>query len=323
MGVSFVANELTFEKPLQELQKKIEELRQFSKESGIDFSEEIAKLESKAISLASNIYDDLNPWQRTQLARHSDRPTTLDYIKGMCTHFIELHGDRAFGDDMAIVAGIAKIDGIPVTVIGHQKGHDTKENIARRFGMAQPEGYRKALRLMKQAEKFKRPVVCLIDTSGAYPGIASEERGIGEAIARNLIEMAGLRTPIVSVVTGEGGSGGALALGVADRVYMLENAIYGVISPEGAAALLWKDSGLAQRAAETMKITAQHIHSFGVIDGVISEPQGGAHKNADATIAAVKETVLSALRELTELPTDVLVEQRYQKYKNMGHYAEV
>jgi acetyl-CoA carboxylase carboxyl transferase subunit alpha len=312
-----------FEKPLFELQKKIEELRKFSEQSGLDFSEEINKLEAKARQLAENIYEELNPWQRTQIARHSDRPTTLNYIKGMCTHFMELHGDRSFGDDLAIVGGIGKIDGIPVTVIGHQKGHDTKENIARRFGMPQPEGYRKALRLMKQAEKFKRPVLCFIDTPGAYPGIASEERGIGEAIARNLIEMAGLRTPIICVVTGEGGSGGALALGIGDRVYMLENTIYGVISPEGAAALLWKDASQAPRAAETMKITANHIYDFGVIDGVILEPQGGAHKSPEATIAAVKETVLTALRNLMTIPVETLVEQRYQKYKKMGHYAEV
>ncbi|MCX7570673.1 acetyl-CoA carboxylase carboxyltransferase subunit alpha [Tumebacillus sp. DT12] len=318
-----MANELMFEKPLLELQKKIQELRTFSQQSGLDFSEEIDKLEKKAELLASNIYEDLTPWQRTQLARHSERPTTLDYIAGICTHFVELHGDRNFGDDLAIVGGIGKIDGIPVTVIGHQKGHDTKENIARRFGMPQPEGYRKALRLMKQAEKFKRPVICFIDTPGAYPGIASEERGIGEAIARNLIEMAGLRTPIICVVTGEGGSGGALALGVGDRVYMLENSIYGVISPEGAAALLWKDSSLGQRAAETMKITAGHIHSFGVVDGVIPEPQGGAHKDTAETIAAVKETIVAALRELIEIPSDLLVEQRYNKYKQMGHYAEL
>jgi acetyl-CoA carboxylase carboxyl transferase subunit alpha len=318
-----VANELMFEKPLFELQKKIEELRKFSEQSGLDFSEEINKLEAKARQLAENIYEELNPWQRTQIARHSDRPTTLNYIKGMCTHFMELHGDRSFGDDLAIVGGIGKIDGIPVTVIGHQKGHDTKENIARRFGMPQPEGYRKALRLMKQAEKFKRPVLCFIDTPGAYPGIASEERGIGEAIARNLIEMAGLRTPIICVVTGEGGSGGALALGIGDRVYMLENTIYGVISPEGAAALLWKDASQAPRAAETMKITANHIYDFGVIDGVILEPQGGAHKSPEATIAAVKETVLTALRNLMTIPVETLVEQRYQKYKKMGHYAEV
>jgi acetyl-CoA carboxylase carboxyl transferase subunit alpha len=322
MEVLSVANELAFEKPLLELEKKIQELRTLSEQSGLDFSEEIDKLEKKAKQLAAHIYEDLSPWQRTQLARHSDRPTTLDYINGICTHFVELHGDRNFGDDLAIVGGIGKIEGIPVTVIGHQKGHDTKENIARRFGMPQPEGYRKALRLMKQAEKFKRPVICFIDTPGAYPGIASEERGIGEAIARNLIEMAALRTPIICIVTGEGGSGGALALGVGDRVYMLENAIYGVISPEGAAALLWKDASQAQRAAETMKITAQHIYSFGVIDGVIQEPQGGAHKNPAETIANVKETIVTAMRELMVIPIDVLVEQRYQKYKKIGHYAE-
>ncbi|MBL0386258.1 acetyl-CoA carboxylase carboxyltransferase subunit alpha [Tumebacillus sp. ITR2] len=316
-----MANDLMFEKPLVELTKKIEELRAFSEQSGLDFSEEIRKLEEKAESLAANLYEDLSPWQRTQMARHSERPTTLDYIKGMCTDFLELHGDRAFGDDMAIVAGIAKLDGIPVTIMGHQKGHDTKENIARRWGMAQPEGYRKALRLMKQAEKFGRPVICFIDTSGAYPGIASEERGIGEAIARNLLEMAALRTPIVCVVTGEGGSGGALALGIGDRIYMLENSIYGVISPEGAAALLWKDAGQAQRAAETMKISADHIYEFGVVDGVISEPDGGAHKDQEAAIASVRETVLAALRELLEIPLDVLVEERYQKFKKMGHYT--
>ncbi|TCP53759.1 acetyl-CoA carboxylase carboxyl transferase subunit alpha [Tumebacillus sp. BK434] len=317
-----MANELMFEKPLLELQKKIKELRTFSEQSGLDFSDEIAKLEAKAAQLAGNIYTELTPWQRTQIARHAERPTTLDYINGMCTHFLEMHGDRTYGDDPAIVGGVAKFDGIPVTVIGHQKGKDTKENILRRWGMPLPEGYRKALRLMKQAEKFNRPVICFIDTSGAYPGIESEERGISEAVARNLIEMAGLRTPIICVVTGEGGSGGALALGVGDRVYMLENSIYSVISPEGGAALLWKDSGQAQRAAETFKITAGYIHEFGIIDGVISEPQGGAHKDHAAMIAAVREQISTALHELIKLPKDVLVEQRYQKFKQMGHFAE-
>ncbi|ASS74513.1 acetyl-CoA carboxylase carboxyl transferase subunit alpha [Tumebacillus algifaecis] len=317
-----MANELMFEKPLLELHKKIKELRTFSEQSGLDFSEEIAKLEAKASQLAGNIYTELSPWQRTQIARHAERPTTLDYIRGMCTNFLELHGDRTFGDDPAIVGGVAKFDNIPVTVIGHQKGKDTKENILRRWGMPFPEGYRKALRLMKQAEKFGRPIINFIDTSGAYPGIESEERGISEAVARNLIEMAGLRTPIICVVTGEGGSGGALALGVGDRVYMLENAIYSVISPEAGAALLWKDSGQAQRAAETFKITAGYIHEFGIIDGVIPEPQGGAHKNHAATIAAVREQIAAALHELIKLPGDVLVEQRYQKFKKMGHFAE-
>jgi len=322
MEVASVANDLQFEQPLLELKKKIEELRKFSEQSGLDFTDEIRKLEEKAQGLANNIYGELSAWQRTQIARHADRPTTLDYIRGMCSDFLELHGDRAFGDDMAIVGGIAKLGNMPVTVIGHQKGHDTKENIARRWGMPQPEGYRKALRLMKQAEKFGRPVVCFIDTPGAYPGIASEERGIGEAIARNLIEMAALRTPIVCVITGEGGSGGALALGVGDRVYMLENTVYGVISPEAGAALLWKDASQGQRAAEAFKITASHVYKFGLIDGIIEEPKGGAHKDQAATIAAVKEQVLAALHELLEIPADVLIEQRYQKYKKMGHYAE-
>lgn len=317
-----MANDLMFEKPLLELQKKIEELRTFSQQSGLDFTDEIAKLEQKAKSLATSIYGDLSPWQRTQMARHSERPTTLDYIKGMFTDFVELHGDRNFGDDKAIVGGIAKFNGRPVTVIGHQKGRDTKENIARRWGMPFPEGYRKALRLMKQAEKFGRPVICFIDTPGAYPGMESEERGVSEAIATNLLEMAKLRTPIISVVTGEGGSGGALALGVADRVYMLENSIYGVISPEGAAALLWKDAGQAQRAAETMRITANYIYEFGVVDGVIPEPQGGAHKDLAATVASVKETIATALHNLVDLPHDVLVEQRYQKFRKMGHYVD-
>jgi acetyl-CoA carboxylase carboxyl transferase subunit alpha len=322
MEVASVANDLQFEQPLNELNKKIEELRKFSEQSGLDFSDEIRKLEEKAQSLANNIYEELSSWQRTQIARHAERPTTLDYIKGMCTDFLELHGDRAFADDMAIVGGIAKLGSIPVTVIGHQKGHDTKENIARRWGMPQPEGYRKALRLMKQAEKFKRPVICIIDTPGAYPGIASEERGIGEAIARNLIEMAALRTPIICVVTGEGGSGGALALGVGDRIYMLENTVYGVISPEAGAALLWKDASQAQRAADAFKVTASHVYKFGLIDGIIEEPKGGAHKDTSATIAAVKEQIVTALHELLEIPTDVLLEQRYQKFKKMGHYAE-
>jgi len=316
-----VANDLMHEKPILELQKKIDELRKFSKESGLDFSEEIAKLEGKAKMLADSIYGELSNWQRTQIARHAGRPTTLDYIKGMCSDFLELHGDRQFADDLALVGGIGKLDGINVTLIGHQKGSDTKENIARRWGMPLPEGYRKALRLMKQAEKFKRPVVCFIDTAGAYPGIESEERGMGEAIARNLIEMAALKTPIVCVVTGEGGSGGALALGVGDRIYMLENAVYGVISPEGGAALLWKDASQAPRMAEAFKMAAPNVYEFGIVDGVINEPLGGAHKDPAATIASVKGQIVSALRELMEIPLDVLVEQRYQKFNNMGHYA--
>lgn len=318
-----MAADLHFEKPLTELRAKIEELRKFTEEKGIDFTDEIVKLEQKAIELEQSIYGELTPWNKVQIARHAERPTTLDYIRGIFTDFIELHGDRTFGDDPALVGGIAKLDGIPVTVVGHQKGRDTKENIFRRFGMPEPEGYRKALRLMKQAEKFGRPVICFIDTPGAYPGMAAEERGQSEAIARNLLEMAGLETPVICIVTGEGGSGGALALGVGDRIYMLEHAVYSVISPEGAAALLWKDATQAQRAAETMKITAQDLYAFGIADGIVEEPMGGAHKDPAATIKSVQEQLLSAVRELLLQSTEDLLEIRYQKFKAIGRYQEI
>ncbi|MFC4767784.1 acetyl-CoA carboxylase carboxyltransferase subunit alpha [Effusibacillus consociatus] len=318
-----MAADLQFEKPLTELRNKIEELRKFTEEKGIDFSDEIEKLESKAAELEQSIYGELTPWQKVQIARHPERPTTLDYIRGMFTDFIELHGDRTFGDDPALVGGIGKLEGIPVTILGHQKGRDTKENIYRRFGMPEPEGYRKALRLMRQAEKFGRPVICFIDTSGAYPGVAAEERGQSEAIARNLIEMAGLSVPIVCVVTGEGGSGGALALGVGDRIFMLEHAVYSVISPEGAAALLWKDATQAQRAAETMRITAQDLHRFGIADDVIEEPLGGAQKDPELTISRVKERVVAAIKELLLLPEEELVEARYRKFKAIGEFKEI
>lgn len=318
-----MAADLNFEKPLTELRAKIEELRKFTEEKGIDFTDEIVKLEQKAIDLEQSIYGDLTPWNKVQIARHADRPTTLDYIRGIFTDFIELHGDRTFGDDSALVGGIAKLNGIPVTIVGHQKGRDTKENIFRRFGMPEPEGYRKALRLMKQAEKFGRPVICFIDTPGAYPGMAAEERGQSEAIARNLLEMAGLETPVICIVTGEGGSGGALALGIGDRIYMLEHAVYSVISPEGAAALLWKDATQAQRAAETMKITAQDLLEFGIADGIIEEPMGGAHKDAVVTIQQVKEQITSAVDELMMLPLDELLDKRYRKYNAIGQYQEV
>lgn len=317
-----MAADLQFEKPLTELRAKIAELRSFTEDKGIDFSEEIEKLEKKAVEMEQSIYGELTAWQKVQIARHGDRPTTLDYIKGMCTDFIELHGDRTFGDDPALVGGIALLDGIPVTLLGHQKGRDTKENIYRRFGMPEPEGYRKALRLMKQAEKFRRPVICFIDTPGAYPGMSSEERGQSEAIARNLLEMAGLETPIICVVTGEGGSGGALALGVGDRIYMLEHSVYSVISPEGAAALLWKDATQAKRAAETMRITAQDLANFGIADGVIPEPLGGAQKDAELMVNRVKETLKKAITELQPLPTEQLLELRYEKYKAIGQYRE-
>ena len=320
--VTVLAADLQFEKPLTELRAKIAELRSFTEDKGIDFSEEIAKLEQKAVEMEQSIYGELTPWQKVQIARHADRPTTLDYIKGLCSDFIELHGDRTFGDDPALVGGIGFLDGIPVTILGHQKGRDTKENIHRRFGMPEPEGYRKALRLMKQAEKFRRPVICFIDTPGAYPGMSSEERGQSEAIAKNLLEMAGLETPIVCVVTGEGGSGGALALGIGDRIYMLEHSVYSVISPEGAAALLWKDATQAKRAAETMRITAQDLANFHIADGVIPEPLGGAQKDPELMVSRVKETVKAAVLELQALPNEQLLEQRYEKYKAIGQYRE-
>lgn len=316
-----MANELPFEKPLVELRNKIAELKNFTQEKDIDFSEEIARLEEKARNLEMEIYGNLTPWQRVQLAKHLERPTTLDLIERIFTDFIELHGDRVFGDDLAMVGGIAKLDGIPVTVVGHQKGKDTKDNIRRNFGMPHPEGYRKALRLMQQANKFGRPIITFINTAGAYPGKAAEERGQSEAIARNLREMAGFGVPIICIVTGEGGSGGALGIGVGNLLYMLENSWYSVISPEGAAALLWKDAGQAQRAAETMKITAQDLYELGVVDRIIPEPLGGAHKDLDAQATAIKEAILDGLRQLSGLSEDQLIEHRYEKYKKIGSFV--
>ncbi|MCF6092946.1 acetyl-CoA carboxylase carboxyl transferase subunit alpha [Microaerobacter geothermalis] len=315
-----MANELSFERPLIELRDKIAELRRFTAEKGIDFTDEINRLEEKLRKLENDIYSNLTPWQKTQIARHAARPTTLDYIGLLIKDFIELHGDRCFGDDPAIVGGIGKFEGIPVTVLGHQKGKDTKDNIARNFGMPHPEGYRKALRLMQQADKFNRPIICFIDTPGAYPGMAAEERGQSEAIARNLKEMSSFGVPIICVVTGEGGSGGALALGVGNHIYMLENSIYSVISPEGAAALLWKDASLAQRAAETMKITAQDLYELKIIDGIIPEPMGGAHKNVKETASHIHEFVSKALKVLRPLSREQLIEQRYEKFKQIGQY---
>lgn len=318
-----MAGELQFERPLVELQDKIKELRRFTEEKGIDFSDEVARLERKAKDLAEQIYGNLTPWQRVQIARHPERPTTIDYIQRIFTDFIEVHGDRLYGDDAAIVGGIARLDGIPVTVIGHQKGKDTKENIIYNFGMPHPEGYRKALRLMQQADKFNRPIITFINTMGAYPGKAAEERGQSEAIARNLREMAGFGVPILCVVTGEGGSGGALALSVGNRIYMLENSIYSVMSPEGAAALLWKDSSLAMRAAESMKITAPDLMKLKVIDGMIEEPFGGAHRDVTFQAAAVKQILVSGLQELISMSREQLVQDRYNKFKQIGEYASL
>ncbi|ADU31468.1 acetyl-CoA carboxylase carboxyl transferase subunit alpha [Evansella cellulosilytica] len=313
--------QLPFEKPIIELKTKIAELKEFTAEKGIDLSGEIEKLEGRLEQLEKDIYGNLNPWERVQIARHSKRPTTKDYIERLFTDFIEFHGDRLYGDDKAIVGGIAKFNDTPVTVIGHQRGKDTKENIKRNFGMPHPEGYRKALRLMKQAEKFNRPIICFIDTKGADPGIESEERGQSQAIAKNLIDMAGLRVPIICVVIGEGGSGGALALGVGDRIFMLENSTYSVISPEGAAALLWKDSSLAKRAAETMKITAPDLMELGLIDKMIPEIRGGAHRDIDKQALEIKKVITNSLKELKNMSPDEIVTKRYEKFKNMGEYT--
>ncbi|WP_377888195.1 acetyl-CoA carboxylase carboxyl transferase subunit alpha [Alkalihalobacillus sp. R86527] len=318
-----MANRLDFERPVQELEDKIEELRSFMDEKNIDLSDEISRLQKRLAYMEDEIYGNMTAWNRVQLARHPERPTTLDYIGRIFDDFIELHGDRAFGDDEAIVGGIATFEEKPVTVVGHQRGKDTKENLRRNFGMPHPEGYRKALRLMKQAEKFNRPVVFLLDTKGAFPGKAAEERGQSEAIARNLIEMAGLTVPIVCIVIGEGASGGALAIGVGNHVHMLENSWYSVISPEGAAALLWKDASLAQQAADTMKITAPDLKELGVIDEIVPEAKGGAHRNVEEQAASIQKVLMKSLEELSKLTKSELVEQRYEKYRNIGQYTFV
>ncbi|MBN8236922.1 acetyl-CoA carboxylase carboxyltransferase subunit alpha [Halobacillus kuroshimensis] len=312
---------LEFEKPVIELREKIVDLKQLTDSSEMDLSDEIAKLEKRLEKLETDVYDRMAPWDRVQMARHPERPTTLDYIEHLFTDFLELHGDRTFGDDAAIVSGIARFNEQPVTVIGHQRGKDTKENIRRNFGMPHPEGYRKALRLMKQAEKFKRPIITFIDTKGAYPGKAAEERGQSEAIARNLMEMAGLTVPIICIVIGEGGSGGALGLGIGDKIFMLENSTYSVISPEGASSILWKDAGLAQEAAESMKITSYDLKKLNVIDGVIPEVRGGAHRDVEKQAQEIKQVLTDSLNELHTLNHDQLLENRFKKYKNIGDYS--
>ncbi|SFG09014.1 acetyl-CoA carboxylase carboxyl transferase subunit alpha [Halobacillus alkaliphilus] len=312
---------LEFEKPVIELREKIAELRRMTENSEMDLSEEIVTLEKRLEKLEVDVYDRMQPWDRVQMARHPERPTTLDYIEYIFSDFLELHGDRLYGDDAALVAGIAKFQGTPVTVIGHQRGKDTKENIRRNFGMPHPEGYRKALRLMKQADKFKRPIITFIDTKGAYPGKAAEERGQSEAIARNLMEMAGLNVPIICVVIGEGGSGGALGLGIGDRIYMLENSTYSVISPEGASSILWKDAGLAQQAAESMKITSYDLKELNVIDEVIPEVRGGAHRDVEYQASEIEKVIESSLKELSSLENSQLLEERFNKYKSIGDYA--
>ena len=313
---------MAFEEPVVKLREKIDELKSIAVEAEVDMSGEIEKLETRLQQLEQSIYDNMEPWDRVQVARHPERPTTLDYINRIFDDFIELHGDRTFKDDAAIVGGIASFNGQPVTIIGHQRGKTTKENIRRNFGMPHPEGYRKALRLMKQAEKFNRPIICFIDTKGAYPGKAAEERGQSEAIARNLFEMAGLRVQVISIVIGEGGSGGALALGVANKILMLENATYSVISPEGAASILWKDASYAKQAAEAMKITALDLKQLAIIDDIIPEVAGGAHKNIDQQALTMKACLEDTLFSLQTLSEEQLIENRYSKYKSIGQFTE-
>jgi acetyl-CoA carboxylase carboxyl transferase subunit alpha len=313
---------LDFEKPVVELETKIKELREFATSSNVEVGEEVVRLERKAERLRRDIYTKLTRWQRVQLARHPRRPYMLDYVDLLCQEFIELHGDRAFRDDPAIVGGLARLDGRPIVVVGHQKGRNTKENIHRNFGMPHPEGYRKALRLFQTADRFRLPILTFVDTPGAYPGVGAEERGQSEAIARNLREMARLRVPIVSLVIGEGGSGGALALAVADRVYMLENAIYSVISPEGCAGILWKDKAKAPLAAEVLRLTAQDVLELGVIDGLVEEPLGGAHRDPAATAQSVRQVVNGALTALEQVPEGDLLTNRLEKYLAMGVFED-
>lgn len=315
-------NVMDFEKPLVELEAKILELQKFTAEKGIDFSDEIKSLEHKAAKLKREIYANLTPWQKVLISRHMDRPTSEDYIRLIFTDFVELHGDRLYGDDKAIIGGIGRLGGEPVTVIGHSKGKETKSNIARNFGMPHPEGYRKAMRLMRQAEKFNRPVICLIDTPGAYCGTGAEERGQAEAIAKNLMEMSNLKVPIIAVVIGEGGSGGALALGVGDRVMMLEHSVYSVLSPEGFSAILWKDASRAAEAAKVMKMTAQDLLELKVIDKVIPEPLGGAHRDAQAMAKILQAVLVDTIEELGKMSVDQLLTDRYHKFRSIGSFNE-
>ncbi|RII27700.1 MAG: acetyl-CoA carboxylase carboxyl transferase subunit alpha [Geobacter sp.] len=312
---------MDFEKPVVELEKKIEELLALSGDN-VDLKSEVAKLEKKAAQMRSDIFANLSRWQTAQIARHINRPFTMDYIKLIFTEFVELHGDRNFGDDHAIVGGLARLDDEPVMIIGHQKGSDTKEKVYRNFGMPNPEGYRKALRLMEMAERFRLPIITFVDTPGAFPGIGAEERGQAEAIARNLREMSRLTVPIIVVITGEGGSGGALAIAVGDRILMLQYSVYAVISPEGCAAILWSDGTKGEQAAEALKLTAKDIKDLEVIDEIVPEPVGGAHRDHRAMADNLREALLRNLKELRKLPADELIEARYQKFRKMSRYIE-
>ncbi len=313
-----MASGLDFEKPILELEFKIAELKSLASDGSIDLSEEIKTLEARLEKVRKEIFESLTPWQKVQIARHPKRPYTIDYIHMIMVDFIDLHGDRMFQDDKAIVGGFAKIDGEKVLVIGHQKGRDTKENLMRNFGSAHPEGYRKAMRLMKLAEKFNVPIIAFIDTPGAYPGIGAEERGQANSIAHNLMEMVTLKVPIVVVVIGEGGSGGALGIGIGDRVYVMENAYYSVISPEGCAAILWKDRLKAPLAAEVLKLTAKDLISLEIIDGEIPEPLGGAHRDPEKTAQSLKKCIKKALKDLKGIPIEKLLDERYKKFRSMG-----
>src|SRR5574337_28176 len=315
-------NFLEFEQPIAELEAKIEELRFVGDESAVSITDEIERLQAKSRILTETIFSSLSAWQVAQLARHPLRPYTLDYLSRIFTDFEELHGDRTFGDDAAIVAGVARLDSRPVAVIGEQKGRDTKEKVRRNFGMPRPEGYRKALRIMKLAERMRLPLMTFIDTPGAYPGVGAEERGQSEAIAHNLFEMSTLRVPIIATVIGEGGSGGALAIGVGDRVLMLQYSISSVISPEGCASILWKSADKASDAAEAMGITAERLKNLGLIDAVLKEPLGGAHRNVDATAATVKKALVDNLSRLEHVSMDELLEARYKRFTSFGTFKE-
>ena len=313
---------LDFEGPIAELENKIEELRYVQSESAVEITEEIDQLDKKSLQLTKDIYSSLTPWQITKIARHPERPYTLDYVQGIFTDFVELHGDRHFADDQSIVGGLARFNGNACMVIGHQKGRDTKERGLRNFGMTRPEGYRKALRLMKTAEKFKLPVFTFVDTPGAYPGIDAEERGQSEAIGRNIYEMAQLEVPIITTIIGEGGSGGALAISVADQVLMLQYSIYSVISPEGCASILWKTSDKAQEAAEALGITAHRLKALGLVDKIVNEPVGGAHRDARQMAAFLKRALGDAWRQVADLKTKELLERRYERLMSYGRFND-
>ncbi|WP_296873429.1 acetyl-CoA carboxylase carboxyltransferase subunit alpha [Tibeticola sp.] len=313
---------LDFEQPIAELEHKIEELRYVQTESAVDISEEIDQLSKKSLQLTKDIYSDLSAWQITKIARHPERPYTLDYVAEIFTDFTELHGDRHFADDQSIVGGLARFNGAPCMVIGHQKGRDTKERARRNFGMTKPEGYRKALRLMKTAEKFGRPVFTFVDTPGAYPGIDAEERGQSEAIGRNIFEMAQLEVPILTTIIGEGGSGGALAISVADQVLMLQYAVYSVISPEGCASILWKTADKAEEAATALGITAHRLKALGLVDKIVNEPVGGAHRDPRQMAAFLKRALTDALRQISDLKPRELLDRRYARLQSYGRFTD-